>query len=50
MPPDPRKYLWDALTAAELLVQFTAGKSFDDYRADALLRSGVERGQPDWLA
>jgi uncharacterized protein with HEPN domain len=43
MPPDRRKYLWDALTAADLLFQFSAGKTFDDYTADALLRSGVER-------
>jgi uncharacterized protein with HEPN domain len=43
MPPDRRTYLWDALTAADLISQFTADKSFLDYRADALLRSGVER-------
>lgn len=43
MPPDRRKYLWDALTAADLLFQFSAGKTFDDYIADALLRSAVER-------
>jgi uncharacterized protein with HEPN domain len=29
--------------AAELILQFTAGKSFADYDSDALLRSGVER-------
>jgi uncharacterized protein with HEPN domain len=43
MPPDRRTHLWDALTAAELLFEFSAGKSFEDYKADALLRSGVER-------
>jgi uncharacterized protein with HEPN domain len=43
MPPDRRKYLWDAVTAAELLFEFGAGKSFEDYKANALLRSGVER-------
>ena len=43
MRPDRRKYLWDALTAADLLFQFSAGKTFADYTADALLRSGVER-------
>ena len=43
MRPDPRKYLWDALAACELVRGFTDGKSFVDYQADALLRSGVER-------
>jgi uncharacterized protein with HEPN domain len=43
MPPDRRKYLWDALTAAELIFQFSTGKTFENYQADALLRSGVER-------
>lgn len=43
MRPDPRKYLWDALNAAELLGQFTAGKTFGDYQDDILLRSAVER-------
>src|SRR5690349_15062027 len=43
MPPDRRKYLWDALAAADLLAQFSEGRSFDDYQADALLRSAVER-------
>jgi len=43
MPPDARKYLWDALTAAGLLSDFSAGKSFDDYQDDAMLRSAVER-------
>ncbi len=43
MQPDPRKYLWDALRAAELLRQFTTGKTFRGYQDDALLRSAVER-------
>ena len=42
MPPDRRKYLWDALAAADLLSEFSAGRSFEDYRAGALLRSAVE--------
>jgi uncharacterized protein with HEPN domain len=42
-PDDQRKYLWDALSAIELLREFSAGKSFDDYQADAMLRSAVER-------
>ncbi|MFD9699040.1 DUF86 domain-containing protein [Lentzea sp. NPDC059081] len=43
MQRDPRTYLWDALRAAELLEQFSGGKSFTDYLADAMLRSAVER-------
>ena len=43
MRRDPRAYLWDALQAAGLLEEFSHGKSFADYTADALLRSGVER-------
>ncbi|MDQ2582408.1 hypothetical protein CKY47_00070 [Saccharothrix yanglingensis] len=43
MRPDPRAYLWDALHAVELLSQFSEGKSFTDYEADAMLRSAVER-------
>jgi uncharacterized protein with HEPN domain len=43
MPPDGRKYLWDAATAADLLFEFSSGKTFADYEADPLLRSAVER-------
>lgn len=43
MQPDPRAYLWDAMHAAELLAEFSKGKSFSDYQADALLSSAVER-------
>lgn len=43
MPPDRRKYLWDALTAAGLMFEFSAAKSFEDYQADPMLRSAVER-------
>ena len=41
--PDVRKFLYDIVEACDLLGQFTSGKTFDDYSADALLRSGVER-------
>lgn len=41
--PDVRKYIYDILQACDLLVSFTRGKTFADYTADALLRSGVER-------
>jgi uncharacterized protein with HEPN domain len=43
MPPDRRKYLWDALAAADLISTFSDGKSLDDYQADPMLRSAVER-------
>lgn len=43
MRRDPRTYLWDALRAAELLAEFSSGKSFTDYLDDAMLRSAVER-------
>ena len=38
-----RKYLHDMQRAAAMLGEFTAGRSFDDYRADAMLRAAVER-------
>jgi len=43
MHADARKLLWDALQAAERVARFTCSKTFDDYLADELLRSGVER-------
>jgi uncharacterized protein with HEPN domain len=41
--PETRKYLLDALAAADLIVQFVASKSFEAYCQDAMLRSAVER-------
>ena len=41
--PDVRKFLFDIQDACALISQFVAGKSFEDYRSDPLLRSGVER-------
>jgi len=43
MPPDPRKYLWDAANAAELARSFAHGQTFADYQANAMLRAAVER-------
>jgi uncharacterized protein with HEPN domain len=43
MPPDPRKYLWDAANAAELARSFAHGQTLADYQANAMLRAAVER-------
>ena len=43
LPLEVRKYLFDIQQACDLLAQFTAAKTFDDYKADAMLRSAIER-------
>ena len=43
MQRDPRAYLWDAREAAAAILEFVAGKTFEDYTRDLLLRSAVER-------
>lgn len=43
MQRDPRSYLWDALRAADLIVDFVQGRTLADYEGDVLLRSAVER-------
>jgi uncharacterized protein with HEPN domain len=43
MLPEKRKFLYDVLQACEAVLQFTGGKTIDDYEADLLLRSAVER-------
>ena len=40
---ESKKLLEDVRAAAELILQFTKDRDFDDYAGDALLRSGVER-------
>lgn len=40
---EAKKYLYDMQQAAESVGLFTAGKSFAEYEADAMLRSAVER-------
>ena len=42
-PPDPRKYLWDAASAAAQARDFAEGCSFEDYLSNAMLRAPVER-------
>lgn len=37
------KHLDDAAHAAQLALKFVAGRSFDEYRGDEMLRSAVER-------
>jgi uncharacterized protein with HEPN domain/predicted nucleotidyltransferase len=36
-------FLWDARRAAGQIIRFTTGRNFDDYTADDMLRSAVER-------
>lgn len=36
-------YLWDARRAAERIGRFVAGRTYDEYVADEMLRSAVER-------
>lgn len=43
MRREPRKYLYDMQQATARIRRFTQGKSLDDYLADELLQSGVER-------
>ena len=43
MKDETRAPLHDILTAATAIRGFTDGRSFDEYRNDDLLRSGVER-------
>ena len=43
MPHDPRKLLEDMRQAAAYVQAFTAGSSAEQFAADMLLRSAVER-------
>lgn len=40
---EARKYLHDMQRAVDALARFTAGKTFEDYGGDAMLRAAVER-------
>lgn len=43
MRRDARAYLWDARAAVESIREFARGRSVEEYRRDAMLRSAVER-------
>lgn len=43
MQLEAKKYLYDIQQAARLALEFTTDKAFDDYHADTMLRSAVER-------
>ena len=43
MPHEPRKLLWDPRDALDAVRGFIEGKTHDEFIADRLLRSGVER-------
>ncbi len=43
MQLETKKYLHDIQKAAQLIKQFSHGKTFTDYQTDPLLRSGIER-------
>lgn len=43
MHPDSAKYLWDVRYAAALVERFIAGKGFDEYASDLLVKSAVEQ-------
>jgi len=43
MDRDPRAYLWDARESADAIAEFVRGRTLDDYLADRMLRSAVER-------
>ena len=43
MRRDPRAFLWDVREACRLIDEFVTGTSYEDYCANALVRSAVER-------
>ncbi len=43
MQLEAKKYLFDIRQAAELIADFTAGKRFEDYHDNPMLRAAVER-------
>ena len=43
MQPESRKYLFDIQVAADSIATFCAGKNFEDYLRDEMLKAAVER-------
>ena len=43
MARDPRAFLWDAREAAKAIASFADGRTLQEYEADIMLRSAVER-------
>ena len=43
MQLEAKKYLYDIQQAAARIAEFTAGKVFEEYQSDAMLRAAVER-------
>lgn len=46
MPLEEKKVLFDARLACRRILEFTAGRGFEEYRRDPMLRSAVERQSP----
>ena len=40
---EPQKYLYDIVDCCEFLLEFTQGKTVEDYKDDRAFRSAVER-------
>jgi uncharacterized protein with HEPN domain len=43
MQHDERAFLWDVRNGTDAILGFVRGRTLDDYRADLMLRSAVER-------
>lgn len=43
MQPEAKKYLYDIRRAADDIARFTAGKAWEDFRRDSMIRAAVER-------
>ena len=43
MLPESRKFLFDIRAAIDLLLQFTDGRTYEEYSQNAMLRAAVER-------
>ncbi len=43
MQDEAKKYLFDMLSATQLIEEFVRGKTNEDFHRDSLFRSGVER-------